>query len=60
VRYFETLRHTLKTYLEYKQNNLDFNKLINSVDFVELYIVQYRFIQDSFRSIVKSLKDSIN
>ena len=34
--------------------------LINSDDFLELYIIQFRFIKNSFRSFVSSLKDATN
>lgn len=34
--------------------------LINSEYFRNLYIIQFRFIQDSFRSFVLSLKEATN
>jgi hypothetical protein len=60
MRYFETLKETLKIYVNYLDKGIDPMYLINSNYFKELYIIQFRFIQDSFRSFVLSLKQATN
>jgi hypothetical protein len=60
VKYFETLKETLKLYAEAKELGTDPKELINSEPFLELYIMQFRFIQDSFRSFVSTLKANTN
>ena len=60
LRYFETLKETLKVYVNYQDANKTTMDLINSEYFRQLYIIQYRFIQDSFRSFVASLKSATN
>ncbi len=56
MRYFETLKETLKVYINYEDRNRNTMEIINSNYFLELYIIQFRFIQDSFRSFVDVLK----
>lgn len=60
MRYFETLKETLKIYINYEDRGWNPLSLVNSNYFLELYIIQYRFIQDSFRSFVNILKTSTN
>jgi hypothetical protein len=60
MRYFETLKETLKIYINYDDKGYKTLNLINSNYFLELYIIQFRFIQDSFRSFVNVLKTSTN
>lgn len=60
LRYFETLKETLKIYVNYKDEKLNTMDLINTDYFRQLYIIQFRFIQDSFRSFVLSLKEATN
>jgi hypothetical protein len=60
MRYFETLKETLKIYINYEDKGFKTLNLINSNYFLELYIIQFRFIQDSFRSFVNVLKTSTN
>jgi hypothetical protein len=60
MRYFETLKETLKVYIYYKDSDLPTLSLIDTSYFRELYIVQFRFIQDSFRAFVKTLKEATN
>lgn len=44
LRYFETLKETLKVYVNYLDSNLNTMDLINSEYFRNLYIIQFRFI----------------
>jgi len=44
TRYFETLKETLKIYVNYEDKGWLSLNLINSNNFLELYIIQYRFI----------------
>ena len=60
VRYFETLKETMNLYVERKEKGLSAMDLINSNYFLELYLIQYRFISDSFRSFVTTLTASTN
>ena len=60
MRYFETLKETLKVYINFNERGWNTMNLINSNYFLELYIIQFRFIQDSFRSFVDLLKLSTN
>jgi hypothetical protein len=60
MRYFETLKETLKVYISYKDLDLPTLSLLDTSYFRELYIVQFRFIQDSFRAFVKTLKEATN
>jgi hypothetical protein len=60
MRYFETLKETLKVYISYKDLDQPTLSLLDTSYFRELYIVQFRFIQDSFRAFVKTLKEATN
>lgn len=60
MRYFETLKETMKVYVRYEEEGWPAQNLVNSNYFLELYIIQYRFIQDAFRSFVSSLKEATN
>lgn len=60
MRYFETLKETLKVYINYVDNGWNPLNLVNSNYFLELYVIQFRFIQDSFRGFVSSLKEATN
>lgn len=44
MRYFETLKETMKVYVSYEEKGWPTLNLINSNYFLELYIIQYRFI----------------
>jgi len=44
MRYFETLKETLKIYVNYLDQGWNPLNLINSNYYLELYIIQYRFI----------------
>lgn len=44
MRYFETLKETLKIYVNYMDKGYTALNLINSNYYLELYIIQYRFI----------------
>lgn len=60
MRYFETLKETLKIYVNYQELGWNPINLLNTDYYFELYIIQYTFIQDSFRSFVSSLKEATN
>lgn len=60
VRYFETLKETLKLYVNNLDSNVDPMNIINSNYFMELYVIQFIFIQDSYRSFVESLQSATN
>ena len=60
ARYFETLKDTLKAYVELIENRGNPMTLFNSRYFSELYIIQFRYIQDTFRSLVESLSEAVN
>ena len=60
MRYFETLKESLKIYVNYVDLGLNTMDLINSNNFLEMYVIQFRFMQDSFRSFVLTLKESTN
>lgn len=44
MRYFETLKETLKVYITYEDRGWDPLKLIDTNYYLELYIIQFRFI----------------
>jgi len=44
MRYFETLKETLKIYINYEERGWNPLGLLNSNYFLELYIIQFRFI----------------
>ena len=60
VKYFEVLKETLKLYVEYKDGGHDVLSLVNTDYFLELYIIQFRFIQDSLRTFVDTLQRTTN
>jgi len=60
MRYFETLKEALKVYVTYTDRSLSTLSLLDSSYYQELYIIQFRFIQDSFRAFVDTLKSSTN
>jgi len=56
-RYFETLKLTLANYSEDRDNK---KEIINSVEFMELFIIQHRYLSDSLRRLVQVLKEEVN
>ena len=64
IRYFETLKESLKQYSLAKEKadvtyNANFTliqkKLFDSNLFLELYIMQFRFIKGTYRHLVETL-----
>lgn len=60
TQYFEGLKGTLKNYVNYLDNGWPAINLINSNDFLNLYVIQFRFIKNAFRLFVSSLTDTTN
>lgn len=60
LRYFETLKEALKVYVDFGMEGYTQSSLINSGYFLELYTIQFRFIQGAFRDFVSTLKDATN
>ena len=46
--------------MNYIDSNVDPMNIINSNYFMELYVIQFIFIQDSYRSFVESLQSATN
>jgi hypothetical protein len=65
LKYFETLKEGLKTYVE-EMEKPNFSatetrvKLFNSDRFIDLYIMQFRIVQDAYRYLVEVLKQEEN
>lgn len=60
ARYFETLKDTLRDYVLDQQNGTNVQTLYNSQYFEDLYIIQFRFIKNAFRSFIAALADAVN
>ena len=60
IRYYETLRENMKVYLDFKSNKSNPISLLNSDKFLDLYIIQFRFISDSLKNILQILVDQMN
>ena len=59
ARYFETLRLTLRKYLEAADATAQ-KALLDSVDFYELDEIHFKYIQPIFRRLVSLLKQTMN
>jgi hypothetical protein len=59
VRYFETLKKTLSVYATDPDDQIAIKNLFNSDELLELYAIQFIFIQDIMRSLVDALQTSI-
>lgn len=60
ARYIETLKYTLNAYVLDQQNGTNVETLYNSQYFEDLYIMEFRFIKNAFRSFITALTNMVN